>query len=428
MKSSCSALNIAVELGEMLSRLAPVDISAPKESLHTLLEDEKLHGTRERDLTAPRPDFYYFKPGSKHLLVEDATAKHRPIMVKEYAHSQKDGPDWPILFDGFLRVSSSMQTATPVEKIRQRAWSLYVDRVPFEGEQPPAELKRSISLRSISGTPKLPDAQPYQNASGNSVVITSNIASTSNANHSPAFLGGLTALGTHKDRAIMQMSKRVQVLKGNAQLAAAKRQHSDLNLTSIPSRRASTGQMPPPKTFMTQDQVISMLQQAREPVREPQPTVAQRIRNREKVEAGLKGKEQDTAPGYCENCRLRYENLSAVSLSPRLPPVDYSANESIAYRIEKASPFRDQQRKLRGPRRPLVDARTTDQPDQPYHGMSPVCGAARQGRRGMRFMFPARRRVRVVRGGERTGNLERGYGRGRGIRRSDGRRRSLGWG
>jgi len=296
----------------MLGRLAPVEAAISHDSLHTLLEDEKLHGTRERDLSAPRPDHYYFKPGSKYLLVEDATGKHRTIMVKEYPYSQKDGPQWPTLYEGFLRVSSSMQTNTPIEQIRERAWALYVDRVPYEGEQPPADLKRSISLRSLPDTPKLPEVQSYQNASGNSVVITSNIASTSNANQSPAFLNGLARLGANKDRAIMQMNKRVQVLKGNARLAAAKRQQTDLDVGPMPQRRTSMGQAPPQRTFMTQEQVISMLQQAREPVRERKPTYEERVQNREKVEAGLKGREQDTAAGYCENCRLRYSDLSVV--------------------------------------------------------------------------------------------------------------------
>ena len=304
------------ELTEMLSRLAPVEIINTNNSLHTLLEDERLHGTRERDLSAPRPDYYYYKPGSKYLLLEDATAKHRTIMVKEYPHTQKEVPEWPTLYEGFLRISSAMQSTTPIAKIRERAWALYVNRIPFEGEQPPADPQRSISLRSLPTTPKLPEVQSYQHASGNSVVITSNVASTSTAYQSPNFVGGVPALGANKDRAIIQMSKRVQVLKGNARLAAAKRQQTDdLDLASLPHRRASTGQVPapPPRTFMTQEQVISMLQQAREPICEKKPTVEERVRNRERVEAGLKGRDQVTAPGYCENCRLRYSDLSVVS-------------------------------------------------------------------------------------------------------------------
>nr|XP_031864403.1 uncharacterized protein CI109_000317 [Kwoniella shandongensis]KAA5531475.1 hypothetical protein CI109_000317 [Kwoniella shandongensis] len=332
------AMNMKVwtvkKLAGILSRIAPVETNNTNDTLSTMLEDERIHGTRERDLTAPRPDYYYFKPGSKYLLIEDATGKHRTIMVKEYSYSQKDGPEWPTLFDGFLRISSSMQSTVPVEKIRDRAWTLYVDRRPFGSEQPPHELKPSTSLRALPSTPKLPEAQPYHDASGNSVVLTSNIASTSAAN-TPNFggLNGLPGLGGSKDRAIMQMSKRVQVLKGNARLAASKRTPTNDNefdypsafptagSGSIPERRHSMGGSggfaQPPKTFMTQEQVIKMLQQARDPVQDPSITVQMRMRNREKVDMGLKGRDQDTAAGYCENCRLRYSDLSVHMASKK---------------------------------------------------------------------------------------------------------------
>jgi len=68
---------------------------------------------------------------------------------------------------------------------------------------------------------------------------------------------------------------------------------------------------------MTQAQVLAVVRRSREPAQaDSMVTIEKRIRNRERVEAGSKGvKEQDTAPGYCENCRLRYDELSTVSPS-----------------------------------------------------------------------------------------------------------------
>lgn len=283
--------------------MSPVELAAA-DSLRTLLEDERLHGTRERDLSAPRPDHYYFKPGNKYTLIEDATGRHRPIMAKEYPPTGKDGSEWPVLYESFLRISATSITDTPVDKLRDRAWSLYVDHQPFEDERPPGELRRTTSMRNITGTPSLPQPAPYQIASGNSVVITSNIASTSNANPSP------NPLGMMKDRAMMKLDKRVQVLKGNARLAARRNQPNDI--FAPPQRRASTGMPLQQKTFITQDQVVKMLRQAREPFDEGQVSKEMRMANRDKV-YGQKGKDQDTAPGYCENCRLRYSDLSIVS-------------------------------------------------------------------------------------------------------------------
>lgn len=218
-------------------------------------------------------------------MIEDATGRHRTVMVKEYLF--KDQPEWPTLYERFLRPSANVPQVD-VSQVRDRAWSLYVDQNLFQGE----DLPRRLS----TVTPKLPDAVPYQNASGNSVVLTSNIASTSTANHSPAIMG---PMALYKDRTLMQMNKRVQVLKGNARLAAAKKEPA----TEPPAR----------KTFLTRQQLVAMLDQARQPVKDD-ISVEMRIKNREEVDAGIKGREQETAAGYCENCRIRYNDLSLVSL------------------------------------------------------------------------------------------------------------------
>jgi regulatory subunit for Cdc7p protein kinase len=195
--------------------------------------------------------------------------------------------EWPILFESYLRISSSNQTTLPVDDLRKRAWSLYVDRVAFRGEAP-----IHSKARQTPETPRLPEPQPYANASGNSVVITSNIASTSNP--SPFI---------QPTGKVAQMSKRVQVLKTNAR--AYRPQPDDIFSppANIPLQQ---------KSFMTQEQVITMLQQARAP-RYEVITGPIRRANREKVDARAKTKDQDASTGYCENCRMRFTDLSQVS-------------------------------------------------------------------------------------------------------------------
>lgn len=375
----------------MLDKLAPEN-SATDNSLSHLLADEKLHGTRERDFNAPRPDYYYFKPGNKYLLVEDATGRNRPVMVKEYPAKDRE---WPVLHEHFLRLTTSSQLPASVanshnlvKDLRARAMALYVEQVPFRGEMPPApELKpRSQSTDNVPVTP-IPEALPYLKASGNSVVITSNIASTSTANLTPGtFVGGVPQLGANKDRAIMQMSKRVQVLKGNARLAASAGAKKPGDIENRPpettpnyaTRRRSTGfdaPTAPLKEFLTQGQVISMLKQLRAPTNMTKPSYEERARNRDQVDAGYKRKEQDTASGYCENCRVRYTDLSVVSATYKLPL-------TLAHCVEKASPVRCDRKELCRPGR---DARVPPAPSQSAHlrreqGVSTVLQAARQAR------------------------------------------------
>jgi regulatory subunit for Cdc7p protein kinase len=212
----------------------------------------------------------------------------------------------------------------PINLLRERAYALYVQGIPWRGEQSPVNYQGWTEQDSTEET-LAPDVQPYHQASGNSVVITSNIASTSTANYSPAFAAnGLPALGANKDRAIMQMSKRVQVLKGNAAKAKLSPCPSSSSLLDPPARgsriASAAGVAPRERTFMTHEQVLAMLRAQRAPFVEPEPIkVEKRIRNREKVEAGIRGiKDQDTSSGYCENCRLRYDDLSTVSSSSYL--------------------------------------------------------------------------------------------------------------
>ncbi|TXT15995.1 hypothetical protein VHUM_00498 [Vanrija humicola] len=365
------AEKLGIKLTDMLDQLAPVG-NATGDSLSHLLADEKLHGTRERDFSAPRPDYYYFKPGSKFLLIEDATGRNRPVMVKEY--NSKDHKDWPCIHEHFLRLTSSSCLPTSarsdniVKDLRERALSLYVDRVAFRGEEPPhPTIKRSQSLRDLSLTPSLPEAEPYLKASGNSVVITSAIASTSTANTAPGtFVGGVPQLGANKDRAIMQMSKRVQVLKGNARLAASGKKVADGVENRDPNeagpstlrRRKSTGMdapTPPVKEFLSQNQVVAMLKQLKAPTTMAKPSYDERVRNREHVDAGYKRKDQDTASGYCENCRVRYQDLSLhvaskkhrrfaanpknfADLDDMLQCLQRPPNPAICYEIEVCRP------------------------------------------------------------------------------------------
>ncbi|EIW67729.1 hypothetical protein TREMEDRAFT_33322 [Tremella mesenterica DSM 1558] len=325
------AMNIKVwsikKLTEMLDTLAPV-VTTTKDSLSTLLQEEKLYGTRERDLTAPRPDYYYFKPGSKYVLIEDATGRHRTIMMREFPFTRPtDSLNYPVLFESFLRPGPQTDLPAPVDQLKNRALALYVDGRSFNGEQPPTQhnLRRATSLQQFQGTPKLPSAgqQPYINASGNSVVLTSNITSTSTAAHSPMYQEGrLSLVGPVKK--MVPLSKRVQVLVGNARIAAAKGFSSgttmiDLNdeVSAVGTRRASMSQtvsssnMATQKTFLTQEQLLRMLRQARGPAQDdPSVTKSMRESNRRKVEAGFKARSQETSSGYCENCRLKFTDLS----------------------------------------------------------------------------------------------------------------------
>lgn len=280
----------------MLSKLAPAQNTVSKaDNLSAVLEDERLHGTRERDVNAPRADHYYFKTGNKFVLLEDATGKSRTIIAKEYESAEA----YPTLFQTYLRPTGVVSTCSRMD-VRARAWALFVNRTPHNGEQPPVELRRTVSAANLQSrwqapyTPLVPEPVPYQNASGNSVVITDAIGSTSTANNTPAFHPALSKT------AIAQMSKRVQVLKNNVQ-------------RNSQTRRASTSFTPPIKQRVSQEQLVEMLRSQKARWTGPKPTKEERKANRHKVDNMPRAQQQDLAAGYCENCRVRFNTLAAVS-------------------------------------------------------------------------------------------------------------------
>lgn len=65
--------------------------SVEQGQLSTMLQQEKYMGPNDRDPTARREDYYYFK--APYVLVWDPTHQHRPILYKEYS---KNAP-WPHL-------------------------------------------------------------------------------------------------------------------------------------------------------------------------------------------------------------------------------------------------------------------------------------------------------------------------------------------
>lgn len=172
-------------------------------------------------------------------------------MAKEFPkHRVGEPAPWPIIHETFMRMSETAKMNTDTAKqLREKAWKTWVTRERSELESSRVKgsalfdeharqtgmLTRSTSLNNLAERVRAGRADtgedsmmPYQAASGNSVVLTSNIASTSNVrsatgiNLTPNGIG-MSGVAQGKDRRIMQMSKRVQLLKGQtaAKLSAA---------------------------------------------------------------------------------------------------------------------------------------------------------------------------------------------------------------
>lgn len=334
------------ELQEVVNLLCPAEEAPQRNQLSQLLEDERLYGTRERDAHAPRHDYYYFGKGNHYLLIEDALGLHRPVMAKEYERNSKTEAQWPVMYTDFLRVSEAVKTVddgTPPELQREKAWRMYVTRTGWNGQVAPApyaadadgNLRRSSSLQSLhrrtsgrlSPNDVLPTPPPYQAASGNSVALTSNINSTCNGRTS--LESGLGAFAQNKDMRVMQMSKRVQVLKGNASARMAAGMSTKLKLGTAnrlegaddelevydrPATPQPVTEIKPDRRFKSQKEVIALLRLSRQPAPCPQDvTIEERIEEHNRAWDAKDASFLATKSGYCENCRVKFESIEEVS-------------------------------------------------------------------------------------------------------------------
>ncbi|GAA5968426.1 hypothetical protein JCM8115_006382 [Rhodotorula mucilaginosa] len=293
-------------------------------SLPTLLRDEQLYGTRERDPVVPRNDMYYFPANKMYLFVEDSTGEHRPVVIKEYDKPKKhEDPSWPILWGGVEGRSGFYHYDGP--------------ELTYERRQPPAppapaataptattatrtvapNLRRAVSLQNVTRQQQLIYEQcrrdgaacaeremnrrggSYIAASGNSQIITSNIASaTSTAARSGAAQASRNGANPYVDKRLAVLSNRNVSVSGGGLLGSA---------ASASGGTASGG-----VAGATRNRVAALKQTERP---------AGGLKRSVSVDAGLNPprfaaaapvqREEVKKPGYCENCRIKYDDFSA---------------------------------------------------------------------------------------------------------------------
>jgi len=403
----------STELNSVLSRLTSsskpstsrTTAQRPSQSsLSHLLADEKIHGTRERDLSAPRPDYHYFTKGSYYVLCEDATGEYRTVLAKEYDRPRGgEAPEWPVLHGNFLKASTSAPVKMePVEHklppLQKKTSTASASKVPIglsaktrlaavRENGAAGDLRRSASLNNLSKTAKLvaeeerllalanegPNDEagvdrPYIAASGNSVGITSTITSAqSGTGHGG---GGNNAAAMKRDqRRVVELPRKVvPVVSGLRGLAPSRMTDQSkvelLPSASITGKRANAVDEDQrmidldstPAGGDDEEMVVVEEEERERTAGGPAPAVESRKRKhmadhvhrtlavgdpkgkaagrmdppppikkrysfpgalprREKSMVRLPPREENKKPGYCENCRVKFDDFSEVSFS-----------------------------------------------------------------------------------------------------------------
>jgi len=275
--------------------------NAPKQTLPSLLRAEAVTGsTYERDLTTLRPDYQYFNPKHGYILVEDSSGEFQPAHAKEYPQRviPKPGEEdrdthWPTLWGGqegrqaFFKASVSYRPSLPsVELIASNE----------RGCAPQLDTSLIINSKkeSTSQNSQMADPPSYLAASGNSQIITSNIQSATSTRSGQA-MGGhgnkteirRVADGYIVDKRLARLgSKNAHIVTiGNAQAGPSQQRSFGTTAMSKHLARYDAGEV----TI-----VQALGQHQKEKPKKPLPP-------------------QPKKPGYCENCRVRFEDFKVVS-------------------------------------------------------------------------------------------------------------------
>ena len=309
-----------------LSRSATT-ATAPQ-TLSRLLQSERLHGTTERDPNEKRLGFHYFSKCSYFILVEDLNDEVATIHASEYPiKKERDGKeygDWPVLYchprsrGPFIEFDRNearrAERAERQERARERERLHRMTKLHEQEVQrkvrahclqakKAGDLRRSVSMvnlhRRISigddgHPPEVIDldvetgdmnesanasgylASGYMAASGNSITITSTAGTTSTSGLSTRAMQMPLALRERLQQQIVT-SRKVGLFNNAGQRGNEIDHKRDMGPPAIPERKL---------------------------LRKSKSTNTMKLPKREET----------TKPGYCECCRMKFEDFQKVRI------------------------------------------------------------------------------------------------------------------
>ncbi len=335
------------KLQEILMRLLnikPRDVDKPaptQQDLSQMLEKEKVYGTTERDPATARPTFHYFDKSAFFVMVEDATLEHRPIMCTEYEYTRENRqqhmpPPWPVVYG--QTPGRCPFTYYPPKKSLARD----DDGDSQSAARPSAQqsLRRAVSLNNMVRSNLGPAFRPqpaairtndqrqneYPMASGNSVSITSNIASTTSNIFTDQQSGA--TVGLPRNRRVAELNRRMHmsnaalnrgqrtlnaspasVLAGSTGNGLGIRRDSGSPIVGSPavSRAAAAAAAAPTEQGSTVRRMLGLEDKNR------RANVVAHLAGgglQRSVSASAVNKPTSAKkPGYCENCRVKYDDF-----------------------------------------------------------------------------------------------------------------------
>lgn len=308
---------------------APTTTANTQRSLSRLLQSERIHGTSERDPTQKRHDFRYFSRHSRYVLVEDMQGALATIAAHEYLlpRGMKDEdivkPPWPVAhchphsrgpfvaFDEkekkrweksqlqekqkqaeheaqqekILKAEEMKRTAEAqlhAKKFGDLRRSVSMSNLhrrathSLEGRDFPLDLEQDAdNLESANASGYLASGTGgYMAASGNSVGMTSTTGTTSTS----SYLRKVTLPSALSGR------MKQQVVTSRKFPTAADKLQAERN----------AGAMGPPRAIPERQALLR--------------------KSKSMNTMKLAKREEGVKPGYCESCRVKFEDFKLVGL------------------------------------------------------------------------------------------------------------------
>ncbi|OJT10762.1 Hsk1-interacting molecule 1 [Trametes pubescens] len=321
----CQAPRVSSTTGSLPARAQQV----PKDrNLARLLETERLHGTTERDPTQRRHDYVYFSKESYFVLVEDLRQELATIAAAEYPITKnRDGSErgaWPVPHCHPLSRGPFLRYDEREERRRQKAEKSEQDR-KAEKARRKARLQQSERKRRAQMHARIQAAQQQHDLRRSASMNNLQRRATFPA---PGMEGGFVDLDAdYGECDPMESANASGYLASAAYMAAS---GNSVGITSTTGTTSTAGapfrtlQLPPALKEKLQQQVTTsrrasiaapiLQRDNKENVMGPPTTIPERAKFLRKSKSTntlkLPKRDEATKPGYCECCRVKFEDFS----------------------------------------------------------------------------------------------------------------------
>lgn len=317
-----NSLNNASSPSGVPHSILATTMSNSQQSLSRLLKSERIHGTSERDPTQKRYDFRYFSRSNYFVLVEDLRQELATIAVHEYVlpkgKSEVVKPPWPVLH---CHPKSRGPFVAFDEKERKR-WNKLQD---FEKKQEnertkqlvittrrkveaqlhalkAGDLRRSVSMNNLQRR-----AFEAETCEGEERVVEFEDGDNIDSANASGYLASGAGLGY-----MAASGNSVGITSTTGTTSTAHYSTRNMQLPSALSCRIKQ-QIITSRKFPSKTSVIHKANTMGPPTSVPERHPLLR-KSRSTNTLRLPKREEGSKPGYCESCRMKFDDFKAVCL------------------------------------------------------------------------------------------------------------------